>query len=64
MNFLSEIDTTGAQNLILAFFKFLAEFDIKEIDFDYLGSVLTVIAPIWNPIWAAVTTWLENTFGF
>ena len=46
MDFLANIDTTGIQNLILAFFKFLSEFDIKTLDFDFLGTVLTYIAPI------------------
>ncbi len=64
MDIFANIDTTGIQNLILAFFKFLSEFDIKELDFDYLGSLLTVIAPIWNPIWAAVNEFLEEWFGF
>ena len=59
---LGGIDTTGAQELILAFFKYLSEFDIKEINFDYLGSVLTVIAPIWNPIWAYVSEFLMDIF--
>lgn len=61
---LGSVDTTGIQNLILAFFKYLSEFDIKEINFDYLGQILTVIAPIWNPIWAAVNDWLGEWFGF
>lgn len=64
MDFLANIDTTGIQNLILAFFKFLSEFDLKSLDFDYLGTVLTVIAPIWNPIWAGVSEWLYEVFGF
>ncbi len=61
---LGEIDTSGAQELILAFFKYLSEFDIKEINFDYLGQVLTLIAPVWNPIWAMVNEWLGEWFGF
>lgn len=61
---LGDLDTTGIQDLILAFFKYLSEFDIKEINFDYLGDVLTYIAPIWNPIWAAVNEWLYEVFGF
>lgn len=64
MEILGSIDTTGIQNLILSFFKFLSEFDLKSLDFDYLGTVLTVIAPIWNPIWAAVSEWLNEVFGF
>ncbi len=61
---LGGLDTTGIQDLILAFFKYLSEFDIKEINFDYLGDILTYIAPIWNPIWAAVNEWLYEVFGF
>ena len=64
MDFLANIDTTGIQNLILAFFKFLSEFDIKTLDFDFLGTVLTYIAPIWNPIWATVSEYLSAWFGF
>ena len=64
MNFLAEIDTTGIQNLILQLFKMLSEIDLKEIDLDYLGTLLTVIAPIWNPIWAYVNQLLEEWFGF
>ena len=64
MDFLGNIDTTGIQNLILTFFKMLSEVDLKTIDFDFLGTVLTTIAPIWNPIWAAVNEWLNATFGF
>lgn len=63
-NLLGGIETSGAQELILAFFKYLSEFDIKEINFDYLGTVLTLIAPIWNPIWAVVGQWLGDIFGF
>jgi hypothetical protein len=59
-----DINTTGAQDLILAFFKYLSEFDIKEINFDYLGEILTFIAPVWNPIWASVSEFLAEWFGF
>lgn len=61
---LGDIDTTGAQDLILALFKYLSEFDIKEINFDYLGTILTYIAPVWNPIWAYVNELLGEWFGF
>ncbi len=64
MNFLAEVDTTGIQNLILEFFKMLSEVNFKEIDLDFLGTILTVIAPVWNPIWAYVNTLLEEWFGF
>ncbi len=58
------IDTTGLQELIIAFLDMIANFDIKSLDFDYLGTLLTFFAPIWNPIWAAVNEWLDANFGF
>ncbi len=58
------IDTTGLQELIITFLDMIANFDIKSLDFDYLGTILTFFAPIWNPIWAAVNEWLETNFGF
>lgn len=58
------IDTTGLQELILTILTAIANFDIKTLDFDYLGVVLTAIAPVWNPIWAAVNEWLNANFGF
>lgn len=58
------IDTTGIQELILTFLGAIANIDIKEFNFDYLGVLLTAIAPVWNPIWAAVNEWLNSAFGF
>ncbi|MBQ7837260.1 MAG: hypothetical protein IJ395_01430 [Clostridia bacterium] len=58
------VDTTGIQELILTILKAIATFDIKTLDFDYLGVVLTMIAPVWNPIWAAVNEFLHEYFGF
>ncbi|MBQ8015253.1 MAG: hypothetical protein IJ264_03590 [Clostridia bacterium] len=58
------IDTTGLENLIYAFMKMLAEFDIKTLDFDWIATLLTFVAPVWNPIWEAVNEWLYINFGF
>lgn len=58
------IDTTGLQELIYTFAKMIAEFDIKTLDFDYIGTLLTFFAPVWNPIWEAVNEWLYAMFGF
>lgn len=58
------IDTTGLETLIYTFMKMLAEFDIKTLDFDWIATLLTFFAPIWNPIWAAVNEWLDVNFGF
>ena len=64
MEVLGTIDTTGIQNLTLAFFKFLSEIDFRTIDFDSLGAVLDVISPVWKPMWAAVNEVLHTLFGF
>ena len=58
------IDTTGLQELILTIMKFIADFDIKTLDLDFLSKILTAIAPIWNPIWAAINEWLNGAFRF
>lgn len=58
------IDTTGIQELMLQFFKMIAELDFKSLNLDFMGELLTKIAPIWNPIWAAVNEWLNAIFGF
>ncbi len=57
------IDTTGIQELIMTILNAIVNFDMKAIDLDYLGELLTVIAPIWNPIWAAVTDFLAEYIG-
>lgn len=64
MDFLANIDTTGIENLILSFFKFLSEVDLKAIDLDFVPALLEKIAPVWNPIWAAVNEFLNAAFGF
>lgn len=58
------IDTTGLQDLIVAFFELIVNIDVKALNFDYIATLLTFFAPIWNPIWAAVNEWLYANFGF
>ena len=58
------IDTTGLQDLIVAFFEMIVNIDVKSLNFDYISTLLTFFAPIWNPIWAAVNEWLYANFGF
>ncbi len=58
------VDTTGLEELILTILNAIATFDIKTLNFDYLGAILTAIAPVWNPIWAAINDFLHENFGF
>lgn len=62
--FLANIDTTGIEELIYTIAEAIANFDIKTVDLDFLGELLTLVAPIWNPIWAAVNEFLAVYFGF
>ncbi len=58
------IDTTGIQELIIAIVKAIANTDLKAIELEAgMAKILTMFADIWNPIWAAVTAWLEGSFG-
>ncbi len=58
------IDTTGIQELILAIVKTIANTDLKAIEFESgIATILTMFSDIWNPIWQAVTAWLEGSFG-
>lgn len=57
------IDTTGIEELIMTIFTAIANFDLKSLNFDFLGELLTAIAPIWNPIWAAITDLLREYIG-
>ncbi len=59
-----EFDTAGLEALVYTFMELLANFDIKTLDFDWIATLLTFVAPIWNPIWAAVNDWLYINFGF
>ncbi len=57
------IDTTGIEELIMTIMSAIANFDLKSLDLDFLGEILTKIAPIWNPIWAAITDLLREYIG-
>ena len=59
-----DINTEGIQALMLTFIKSLANLDLRALDFDFLGDLLTKFSAIWNPIWEIVTAWLEGKFGF
>lgn len=63
MDFLASIDTTGIEELIMTIMTAIANFDLKSLDLDFLGELLTAIAPIWNPIWAAITELLSEYIG-
>lgn len=63
--FWAGVDTTGLEELIISLFKWIIEFDIKTIKIDeYVPQLLTMFAPIWNPIWAYVNQLLNEYFGF
>ena len=59
-----DINTSGLEQLIVATTEFIANFDIKALDFTMLEQLLTDFSWAWNPIWQAVTTFLETYFGF
>lgn len=59
-----DITTAGLEQLIISFTELIASFDIKALDFTGFEELLTAIAPVWNPIWAAVNMFLEAYFGF
>ena len=58
------IDTTGLQELIFAFFEMIANLDLKALNLDFIPAIITFFAPILNPFWQAVNQWLEANFGF
>ncbi|GEM_PF-852450 len=58
------IETQGLQDLIMTIANAVANFDIKSLNFDFIAELLTKFAPIWNPIWVAVSQFLETKFGF
>lgn len=59
-----DIDISGLQELILTVMKAISEINLKTIDLKFIETLLTIFAPLWNPIWAAVNAWLHNLFGF
>lgn len=63
MDFLASIDTTGIEELIMTIMTAIANLDLKSLNFEFLGELLTAVAPIWNPIWAAITDLLSEYIG-
>lgn len=57
------IDTTGIEELIITILTAISNLDLKALDLDFLGELLTKVAPIWNPIWAAITDMLGEYIG-
>lgn len=57
------VNTEGMEELIFTLFEGILSIDLKELNLDYLGELLTVFAPIWNPIWAAINEWLGAFIG-
>ena len=58
------MDVTGFAELMTTILEGIANIDLRTINFDYLGSLLDIVAPVWNPIWAAVNEFLNEYFGF
>ena len=48
---LMELQIDGFLELIYTFLEGIVNLNIKEMDLDYLGQVLTVFGPFLNPIW-------------
>ena len=63
----SNVDSTGFGELGLAITRALANFDARTSMDGYINLMTTLLDkfyPIWNPIWAEITTYLEAWFGF
>ena len=59
-----EINTAGIEDLIVTITEAISKIDLKAIEFESgLASLLTQFSDIWNPIWKAVTAFLEGSFG-
>lgn len=63
-DFLAGVDTSGIENIILAIFKWISEFDVKTVDTSIVQKLLDTFYPIWNPFWAWVNELLGAYFGF
>ncbi len=62
---ISSADTSGIQDLIFTMVKYFAEnFDLRTVDTTTVAKLLTLVAPIWNPIWQYVNAFLANFFNF
>lgn len=58
-------DFSGLGDLMVYFMNWLVnDFSVRTIDSTTIPALLDIIAPIWNPIWAAVGSWLEIRLGF
>ena len=62
--FFNGVDVTGLQDLILTFVQWVFDFDAKTINTDTWAELLTIVSPIWNPIWELVNQFLNEWFGF
>ncbi len=56
------MDITGFAELMTTILEGIANLDLKMINLDYLGELLDMVAPIWNPIWASVSEFLMEIF--
>ncbi len=56
------MDFTGLAELMTTILEGIANLDLKMINFDSLGKLLDLVAPVWNPIWAYVTEFLMDIF--
>lgn len=59
-----EVDTTGLVELFDLILNGLKNFHISQVNGDYLTGLLSIVAPIWNPIWTVLTGLLSKYFGF
>lgn len=57
------LSTEGLQELIMTILTAIVNFDLKQIDLDYLGDLLTEFSWLWNPIWQAINEWLGENIG-
>ena len=56
--------TQGLEDLIVTFFQWIINFDVRLINVEYISQLLTTFSPIWNPIWKAISEYLTANFGF
>lgn len=56
------MDFTGLSALMTTILEGIANIDLRMINFDDLGKLLDIVAPIWNPIWVYVSEFLMDIF--
>ncbi len=56
------MDVTGFAELMTTILEGIANLDLKTINFDSLGQLLDLVAPVWNPIWEYVEGFLMDIF--